>query len=37
MLLRIRNLEDSTVFEMIENEFGRTLGSIEIEIIKAWL
>ena len=28
---------NSTVFEMIESEFGRTLGPIEIEIIKAWL
>lgn len=28
---------NSSVFEMIESEFGRTLGPIEIEIIKAWL
>ncbi len=28
---------DSDVFELIEKEFGRTLGPIEIEIIKAWL
>lgn len=28
---------NSSVFEMIEREFGRTLGPIEIEIIKAWL
>ena len=29
--------EDSSVFELIEKEFGRMLGPIEIEIIKAWL
>lgn len=29
--------EDSNVFEMIEQEFGRTLSPIEYEIIKAWL
>lgn len=28
---------DSSVFAMIEKEFGRTLGPIEIEIITAWL
>lgn len=28
---------DSNVFELIEQEFGRTLSSIEYEIIKAWL
>ena len=28
---------NSSVFDMIEREFGRTLGPIEIEIIKAWL
>ena len=27
----------STVFEIIEKEFGRTLSSMEVEIIKAWL
>lgn len=27
---------DSTIFEMIEKEFGRTLSPIEYEIIKAW-
>lgn len=27
----------SNIFEIIEKEFGRTLGTIEIEIIKAWL
>jgi len=29
--------DDSTVFELIEKEFGRTLSPIEIEIIRAWL
>ena len=28
---------DSTIYEMIEKEFGRTLSSIEYEIIHAWL
>lgn len=28
---------NSNIFEVIEKEFGRTLGSIECEIIKAWL
>lgn len=28
---------DTSVYEMIEKEFGRTLSSIEYEIIKAWL
>ena len=29
--------EDSSIFSMIEKEFGRTLSPIEYEIIKAWL
>ena len=29
--------EDSNVFSFIEKEFGRTLSSMEYEIIKAWL
>lgn len=28
---------DSSIFEMVEKEFGRTLSPIEYEIIKAWL
>ena len=28
---------ESNVFEIIEKEFGRTLSSMEVEIIKAWL
>ena len=28
---------DSTIYELIEKEFGRTLSPIEVEIIKAWL
>ena len=28
---------DSTIFEVIEKEFGRTLSPMEYEIIKAWL
>ena len=32
-----KNSNDSNIFEIIEKEFGRTLGTIEIEIIKAWL
>lgn len=31
------NSSDSTVFDIIEKEFGRMLSPIEIEIIKAWL
>ncbi len=31
------NLEDSNIFEIIEKEFGRTLGPIDYEIIRAWL
>lgn len=31
------NYVDSNIFEIIEKEFGRTLSSIEYEIIKAWL
>lgn len=31
------DIENSTVFELIEKEFGRTLSSMEYEIIKAWL
>ena len=29
--------EESNIFELIEKEFGRTLGPIEYEIINAWL
>ena len=29
--------DDSTIYEVIEKEFGRTLSSIEYEIIRAWL
>lgn len=29
--------EDTTIFEMIEKEFGRTLSPMELEIIRAWL
>lgn len=32
-----KSKEDSNVFEIIEKEFGRTLGPMEYEIIKAWL
>ena len=28
---------DSNIYSVIENEFGRTLSSIEYEIVKAWL
>lgn len=31
------DIANSTIFEYIEKEFGRSLSSIEIEIIKAWL
>jgi len=31
------NSSDSDIYEIIEKEFGRTLNSIEYEIIKAWL
>ena len=31
------DVENSTIFELIETEFGRTLGPMEYEIIKAWL
>ena len=34
---RVSKKNDTTVYEMIEKEFGRTLSSIEYEIIKAWL
>lgn len=36
---KVNNDENSNinVFEMIEKEFGRTLSSMEVEIIKAWL
>ncbi len=30
-------VEDSTIFEIVEQEFGRTLSPMECEIIKAWL
>ena len=29
--------DDSTIFEVIEKEFGRTISPMEYEIIKAWL
>ncbi len=32
-----RNVEDSTIFEVIQKEFGRTLSPMEFEISKAWL
>lgn len=32
-----KDSSQSNIFEVIEKEFGRTLGTIEIEIIKAWL
>ena len=31
------NSADSSIFEVVEKEFGRTLSPIEYEIIKAWL
>lgn len=31
------DVENSSIFELIEKEFGRTLSSMEYEIIKAWL
>lgn len=31
------DIENSSIFELIEKEFGRTLSSMEYEIIKAWL
>lgn len=31
------NIEDSTIFEVIEKEFARTLSGMEYEITKAWL
>lgn len=36
---KVNNDENTNinVFEMIEKEFGRTLSSMEVEIIKAWL
>ena len=30
-------IDGSSIFDLIEKEFGRTLGPIEIEIIKGWL
>lgn len=32
-----KDVSNSTVFDLIEQEFGRTLSPMEIEIIKAWL
>ncbi len=32
-----RKKDESTIYEVIEKEFGRTLSSIEYEIIRAWL
>lgn len=34
---RVSKSIDSTIFDVIEKEFGRTLSPIEYEIIKAWL
>ena len=31
------NIDNSSIFDIIEKEFGRTLSPIEIEIIKGWL
>lgn len=31
------DIENSSIFDLIEKEFGRTLSSMEYEIIKAWL
>ena len=31
------NVDHSNIFEIIEKEFGRTLGPIDYEIIRAWL
>ena len=36
-IVKENNSTNSNIFEIIEKEFGRTLGTIEIEIIKAWL
>ena len=32
-----KKINDSTIYETIEKEFGRTLSSIEYEIIRGWL
>ncbi len=32
-----KKVDDSTIYETIEKEFGRTLSSIEYEIIRGWL
>ena len=32
-----KDVDNSNVYELIEKEFGRTLSSMEYEIIKAWL
>lgn len=32
-----KDVENSNIYELIEKEFGRTLSSMEYEIIKAWL
>ena len=32
-----KDTDESEIFQYIEKEFGRTLGSIEIQIINAWL
>ena len=38
MMEEVNNTKtDSSIFEIIEKEFGRTLSPIEYEIIKAWL
>ena len=34
---RSNNVNNSNIFEIIEKEFGRTLGPIDYEIIRAWL
>ena len=34
---RVNDVDNSSIFEIIEKEFGRTLGPIDYEIIRAWL
>ena len=36
-IIRKKDISKSTVFDLIQQEFGRTLSPIEQEIIKAWL
>ena len=33
----VKEIDNSTIYEMIEKEFGRTLSAIEYEIIRGWL